>query len=56
MNELKEVGVLGAFKENLEFFESNQPTTLNSINELTLQSGLNQGFKKVSEKEFFSKE
>jgi curved DNA-binding protein CbpA len=56
LNELKEVGVLGAFKENLEFFESNQPTTLNSINELTLQSGSNQGFKKVSEKEFFSKE
>lgn len=56
LNELKEAKVLGGFKENLEFFESNQPTTLNSINELTLQSGSNQGFKKVSEKSFFSKE
>jgi curved DNA-binding protein CbpA len=55
LNELNEAKVLGGFKENLEFFESNQPTTLNSINELTLQSGSNQGFKKVSEKEFFSK-
>jgi curved DNA-binding protein CbpA len=56
VHELKTVNILGAFTENLEFFESNQPTTLNSINELTLQSGSNQGFKKVDEKNFFSKE
>lgn len=56
LSELKEAKLLGAFKENLEFFESIQPTSLNSINELTLQSESNQGFKNVNEKSFFNKE
>lgn len=56
VHELKKANVIGAFKENLEFFESNLPTALNSINELTLQSGINEGFKKVDELKFFAKE
>lgn len=53
---LKEKDVFGAFKENPEFYEINRPTPLNSINELTLQSGLNEGFRKVSEKRFFDRD
>ena len=55
-HKLTKANVYGAFKENLEFFESNSPTELNSINELTLQSGINEGFMKVDEKKFFTKE
>ncbi|MEI8136442.1 MAG: J domain-containing protein [Bacteroidota bacterium] len=54
--ELKETKVFGAFQENLEFFESMIPAALNSINELTLHGGLNEGFTRVDEKNFFSKE
>ncbi|MBA2611885.1 MAG: J domain-containing protein [Bacteroidetes bacterium] len=53
---LKETEVFGAFKENLEFYESKDLTALNSINELTLLGGINEGFKKVEEKVFFSKD
>lgn len=53
---LKEINVYGAFKDNLEFFESISPSSLNSINELTLQNGINEGFKKIDEKKFFIKD
>lgn len=55
-NELKAVKKIGGFKLNLEFYESNQPSILNSINELTLQSGLNTGFNKIDETIFFLKD
>jgi curved DNA-binding protein CbpA len=53
---LKEKDVFGAFKKNPEFYESRRASPLNSINELTLQAGLNEGFKKVSERRFFDKD
>jgi len=51
-----EVEVFGAFKEDPEFFESKEPTALNSINELTLQGGKNEGFTKIDETKFFTKD
>ncbi|MBL7910269.1 MAG: J domain-containing protein [Bacteroidia bacterium] len=48
--------VFGAFKEDPEFFESKEPTALNSINELTLQGGKNEGFTKIDETKFFTKD
>ncbi len=53
---LKEKDVFGAFKENPEFYESKNTTELNSINELTLLDGVNAGFKKVSERNFFERD
>ncbi len=52
---LKVPKIYGAFEKKLEFFESNQSTILNSINELTLQNGLNTGFKKIDAYYFFNK-
>jgi curved DNA-binding protein CbpA len=51
-----EVEVFGAFKEKPEFFESKTATALNSINELTLQGGINEGFTKIDETKFFTKD
>ena len=52
---LKVPKIYGAFEKKLEFFESNQSTILNSINELTLQNGLNTGFRKIDAYYFFNK-
>ncbi|MBA3680107.1 MAG: J domain-containing protein [Bacteroidetes bacterium] len=54
--QLKEKDIFGAFKVNPEFYESRNTIELNSINELTLQGGLNEGFKRVSEKRFFKRD
>ncbi len=53
---LKNASAFGAFKEKMEFFESNKATALNSINELTLLTGTNEGFKQVDESEFFKRD
>ncbi|MDP1801896.1 MAG: J domain-containing protein [Bacteroidota bacterium] len=52
----QEADVYGAFKEHPEFFVSKTPTALNSINELTLQGGINDGFIKIDETKFFTKD
>ena len=52
---LKGPKIYGAFEKNLEFFESNESTILNSINELTLPDGLNTGFRKIDAYYFFTK-
>ena len=54
--ELLQSKILGAFQENLEFFESIIPSRLNSINELTLHDGINEGFTQVDEKKFFTRD
>ena len=45
--------IRGVFSENQEFYKSTKANLLNSFNELTLLPGLNKGFKKVDEKDFF---
>jgi len=53
---LKEKDVYGAFKDNPKFYQSQKATTLNSINELTLLSGTNEGFKEINERKFFNRD
>lgn len=45
----------GAFAQDPHFYKSNQAMAFNSINELTLLPGVNQGFRSVDEFEFFRK-
>ncbi|PBQ32293.1 hypothetical protein CNR22_11095 [Sphingobacteriaceae bacterium] len=44
----------GRFTKEEEFFKSNKASIFNSLSELTLVAGNNEGFKKISEKEFFN--
>ncbi len=53
---LKEKDVYGAFKDNPKFYQSLKATSLNSINELTLLSGNNEGFKEINERRFFNRD
>jgi curved DNA-binding protein CbpA len=52
--EMKQAGVYGAFVENCRFFSSVKKLKLNGTNQLTLLNLNQQGFKEVSEKEFFN--
>lgn len=48
-------GIYGAFTKDRTFYKSIDGKTLASLNELTLLSGIHEGFKQISEKEFFKK-
>jgi hypothetical protein len=48
-------GIYGAFTKDRTFYKSIDGKTLASLNELTLLSGIHEGFKRISEKEFFKK-
>ena len=54
-HKLKQSDVVGTFKDKLEFYCSNTFVRLNSVTELSLSNGLNEGFKRVDETTFFSK-
>lgn len=54
--ELKEAGVYGAFVKDCKFFSSNKKLKLNGSNQLTLVNLGAEGFREVSEKEFFKPE
>jgi len=45
--------VQGAFIEDLAFYKNNQPFSLSAMNELSLKNGINEGFERISAKEFF---
>jgi curved DNA-binding protein CbpA len=51
--QLREPEVQGIFTEQLSFFKSKSPIQLNSINELTLLPGNNEGFDPIDEADFF---
>lgn len=50
---LKEVNVQGAFTKDLSFYKSIRPSRLSSATQLILLPDGNEGFEKISEKEFF---
>ncbi len=54
--QLKETKLFGAFTKNLSFFKSVKATELGAINEITLLTGVNEGFKNINEQEFFNKD
>jgi curved DNA-binding protein CbpA len=54
--QLEEVNLRGGFTKNSKFYQSAYATELGPINEITLVEGLNEGFEKIKEKEFFSKQ
>jgi hypothetical protein len=54
--ELKEVKLYGAFTKALNYYKSLMPAELGPAAEITLVNGLNEGFKRINEKDFFSKE
>ncbi|MBK9285828.1 MAG: J domain-containing protein [Sphingobacteriaceae bacterium] len=45
----------GGFTQNKEFYKNDVPFEINALNELTLVSGINEGFTKINEQEFFDK-
>ena len=47
--------VKGGFSKDQKFYKSMLPVTLNSLNELTLTPGVNEGFEEINENEFFKK-
>ena len=53
---LKEAELYGAFTKDLNFYKSVTKTELGPINEITLTSGLNDGFVTITEKDFFNKD
>jgi len=53
--ELKDAGLHGAFTKNLNFYKTISETELGPVNEITLVDGTNEGFEKINEKEFFTK-
>lgn len=53
--ELKEAKLFGSFTTDLHFFKGRSMKHVKPKNELILQSGLNEGFEQISEKEFFKK-
>ncbi|WP_317899349.1 J domain-containing protein [Aurantibacillus circumpalustris] len=48
--------VNGAFTKNLKFYKSVKENKLNSLNELTLLQGVNEGFEQIDERTFFKKD
>jgi curved DNA-binding protein CbpA len=55
-HELKEVRLYGGFTKKQSFYRSNNETELGALNEITLLTGLNEGFENINEKQFFNKE
>lgn len=52
---LETADVTGAFTKDQYFFKSLKAASLNSINELTLVPGDNEGFERINEEEFFKR-
>lgn len=52
---LTEAGLYGAFTKNLHFYKTVVAESLGALNEITLVGGKNEGFEKINEKEFFTK-
>ncbi len=55
-HELKEARLRGSFTKGLNFYKSVTKTELGPMNEITLVTGLNEGFETINEKEFFNKD
>jgi curved DNA-binding protein CbpA len=53
---LKETKLYGAFTESQDFFRNMKPAKLSLQDELTLLPGLNEGFERMAEKDFFNKQ
>jgi curved DNA-binding protein CbpA len=47
--------IFGVFAKDQAFFKTEAPVVLGNVNVLTLMPGLNEGFKKISDSEYFNK-
>ncbi len=54
-HELKEARLYGAFTKNIAFYKCEKVAELGALNEITLVKGVNEGFEKINEREFFDK-
>ena len=54
--EIKEIKLLGAFTKDLRFYKTKTNKKLGTINQITLVSGLNNGYEDVNATSFFEKD